>query len=71
MESSGEHGQLQEAAAEGILADLLGSLPDPLDMSGEELDDLFSQVDGLVGLNPLLRQLQSTSGWGWRLDMDV
>eukprot|EP00969_Alexandrium_andersonii_P213746 9438897-Alexandrium_andersonii.AAC.1 len=61
MESSGEHGQVDEATAERILADLLVSLPDPLDMSGEELDDLFSQVDDLVGVNVLLRQVISRS----------
>eukprot|EP00969_Alexandrium_andersonii_P093413 4125345-Alexandrium_andersonii.AAC.1 len=55
MESSGELEQPQNAAPEGLLADLLGALPDPLDMSGEELDDLLTQVDDLVGLNPVLR----------------
>eukprot|EP00969_Alexandrium_andersonii_P025798 1126261-Alexandrium_andersonii.AAC.1 len=53
--------RLDEAAAERILADLLVSLPDPLDMPGEELDDLFSQVDDLVGVNLLLRQVISRS----------
>eukprot|EP00969_Alexandrium_andersonii_P149149 6595404-Alexandrium_andersonii.AAC.1 len=30
-------------------------------MSGEELDLLLTQVDGLVGLNPVLRQVISRS----------
>eukprot|EP00969_Alexandrium_andersonii_P228697 10101148-Alexandrium_andersonii.AAC.1 len=61
MESSGELTQPQGAAAEGLLADLLETLPDPLDMSGEELDELFSQVDDLVGIDPLLRQIGPTA----------
>eukprot|EP00969_Alexandrium_andersonii_P247826 10951098-Alexandrium_andersonii.AAC.1 len=57
MESSGGLGQPPPATLEGLLAYLLGPLPDPLDMSGEELDLLLTQVDGLVGLNPALRHL--------------
>eukprot|EP00969_Alexandrium_andersonii_P254053 11228771-Alexandrium_andersonii.AAC.1 len=59
---AGEYEQPQAATPEGLLADLLGTLPDPLDMSGEELDDLLTQVDDLVGLNPVLRQVRARSG---------
>eukprot|EP00969_Alexandrium_andersonii_P260101 11500457-Alexandrium_andersonii.AAC.1 len=61
MESSGGLEQPLAATPEGLLADLLGMLPDPLDMSGEELDLLLTQVDGLVGLSPVLRQVFSRS----------
>eukprot|EP00969_Alexandrium_andersonii_P269347 11904789-Alexandrium_andersonii.AAC.1 len=68
MESSGGLGQPPSAAPEGLLADLMGPLPDPLDMSGEELDQLLTEVDALVGLNPVLRQ---SCGRGPRLPPQV
>eukprot|EP00969_Alexandrium_andersonii_P294727 13027746-Alexandrium_andersonii.AAC.1 len=61
MESSGKLEQPQAAAPEGLLADLLGTSPDPLEMSGEELGLLVIQVDDLIGLNPVLRQVASRS----------
>eukprot|EP00969_Alexandrium_andersonii_P207915 9184295-Alexandrium_andersonii.AAC.1 len=39
----------------------MAPLPEPLDMSGEELDQLLTDVDALVGLNPVLRQMSPAS----------
>eukprot|EP00969_Alexandrium_andersonii_P084046 3707723-Alexandrium_andersonii.AAC.1 len=39
----------------------MGPLPDPVDMSGEKLDQLLTDVEASVGLNPVLRQVISRS----------
>eukprot|EP00969_Alexandrium_andersonii_P014129 616252-Alexandrium_andersonii.AAC.1 len=56
LESSGESRQSHHATPDGRLDDLLGPLPGPLEMSGEQLRQLLTQVDALVGLDPVLRQ---------------